>query len=273
MAPCNGTVDSDDALVVDVNHDNDDKSPHGYQVNAVRGSYVNYDVNDNFEACFVNVDVNTCTILFLQSPMFDSVSAASLSLNDISSENPAVDHDAFLLRCLVGTYNAEPRAVYAHADSGSMACTTSDATLLYAYRPLSPHQTCVRLFDAGSHLHHPSGVGYLRVPAYCLPSLTAAMPPDVPPTPWCLFVRTYHTTTIPGVIISHCAIAKQLVAVSYSMTSLNNGNGFIHFPHRDPTALTSHMFIHLQPTYLCSGLTFTPALYIPTAVKQLAALP
>ena len=173
----------------------------------------------------------------------------------------------------MGAYDAEARAVYAHADSGSMACTTSDATLLYAYCPLSPHQTRIRLFDAGSHLHHPSGVGYLRVPAYRLPSFTTAMPPDIAPTPCCLFVRTYHTTTIPGVIISHCAIAKQLGSVSYSLTSLDNGNGFIRFPHRDSTALTFDTFVHLQPTHLRGGLTFTPALYIPTAAEQSAALP
>ncbi|KAI2492882.1 hypothetical protein MHU86_21661 [Fragilaria crotonensis] len=112
--------------------------------------------------------------------MFDSVNAPSLQLGDLSLENAPVDHDDFLLRRLVGTYDSKARAVYAHADSGSMACTTSDATLLYAYRPLLPHQTRIRLFDAGSHLHHPSGVGYLRVPAYRLPSQ--------PPTPAYSFV-------------------------------------------------------------------------------------
>ena len=268
-----GTVDTDDGVLVVADHDKDDASPFGYQVNAVRGAYVDSDVDDDFEACFANVDVNTCVISSLTSPIFDSVSASSLPFDTTPSDDPTVDHDAFLLRRLVGTYDAEARAVYAHADSGSMACTTSDATLLYAYRPLSPHQTRIRLFDAGSHLHHPSGVGYLRVPAYRLPSFTTAMPPDVAPTPCCLFVRTYRTTTIPGVIISHCAIAKQLGAVSYSMTSLDNGNGFIRFPHRDPTALTFDTFVHLQPTHLRGGLTFTPALYIPTAAEQSDALP
>lgn len=272
-APRAAHADPDDGAIVIVDHDEDDVSPHGYQVNAVRGSYVATDVDDDFEACFTDVDINTCTISSLQSPIFDSVSASSLSLNDIPSADLVLDHDSFLLRRLVGTYDAEARAVYAHADSGSMACTTSDATLLYAYRPLLPHQTRIRLFDAGSHLHHPSGVGYLRVPAYRLPSLTLALPPDEAPTPCCFFVRTYHTTTIPGVIISHCAIAKQLGAESYSMTSLDNGDGFIRFPHRDPTALTSDVFIRLQPTHLRGGLTFTPALYIPSAAEQSAALP
>jgi hypothetical protein len=271
--PHAGAAHSDDGVLTLVDPDKEDESPYGYQVNAVRGSYAADDVDDDFEACFTNVDTNTCIISSISSPVFDSVSASSLSIDESSPDNPALDHDAFLLRRLVGTYDSEARAVYAHADSGSMACTTSDATLLYAYRPLLPHQTRIRLFDAGSHLHHPSGVGYLRVPAYRLPSLSTAMPPDVAPTPCCLFVRTYHTTTIPGVIISHCAIAKQLGAVSYSMTSLDNGNGFIRFPHRTPTALTFDMFLHLQPTHLRGGLTFTPALYVPTAAEQTAALP
>ncbi|KAI2495399.1 hypothetical protein MHU86_19113 [Fragilaria crotonensis] len=265
-------VDSNVLTLAEQEHD-DLGYPHGYQVNAVRGSRIDLD-NDDFEVCFSDADIRTCFIPSLQSPMFDSVNAPSLQLDNLSLENAPVDHDDFLLRRLVGTYDSEARAVYAHADSGSMACTTSDATLLYAYRPLLPHQTRIRLFDAGSHLHHPSGVGYLRVPAYRLPSQPPMTSSDaVVPTPCCLFVRTYHTETIPGVIISHCAIAKQLAAVSYSMTSLDNDTGFIRFPHRNPTALTFDTFVHLQPTHLRGGLTFTPALYIPTTAEQSAALP
>ncbi|KAI2501346.1 retrotransposon [Fragilaria crotonensis] len=265
-------VDSNVLMLAEQEHD-DLESKHGYQVNAVRGSRIDLD-NEDFEVCFSDVDLRTCFIPSLQSPMFDSVNAPSLQLDDLSLENAPFDHDDFLLRRLVGTYDSEARAVYAHADSGSMACTTSDATLLYAYRPLLPHQTRIRLFDAGSHLHHPSGVGYLRVPAYRLPSQPPMTSSDaVIPTPCCLFVRTYHTETIPGVIISHCAIAKQLAAVSYSMTSSDNDTGFIRFPHRNPTALTFDTFVHLQPTHLRGGLTFTPALYIPTTAEQSAALP
>ncbi|KAI2490990.1 Reverse transcriptase (RNA-dependent DNA polymerase) [Fragilaria crotonensis] len=57
------------------------------------------------------------------------------------------------------------------------------------------------------------------------------------------------------------------------MTSFDKGDGFIRFPHHDPTALTSDVFIRLQPTHLRGGLTFTPALYIPAAADQAAALP
>ena len=253
--------------------DDDDGSPTGYQVNALRGSSPCDDELD-FEACFANIDANTCTVSSLRSPIFDSVCATNLPLSDDPSDIPSVNHDDFLLRRLVGTYDSESRTVFAHADNGSMACTTSDATLLYAYRPLAPHQTRIRLFDAGSHLHHPTGVGYLRVPAYQLPSHTSATPSDVAQqTPCCLFVRTYHTATIPGVIISHCAIAKQLSAESYSMTCLDNAAGFIRFPHRKPTALTSDMFICLLPMNTRGGLTFTQALYIPTTVEQSAPLP
>jgi hypothetical protein len=70
----------------------------------------------------------------------------------------AVDSESFLFRRLSETYDPDSRSVFAHADNGSMACTTSDAALLYLYRALPSNSTKVRLFDAGSHSHHPDGV-------------------------------------------------------------------------------------------------------------------
>jgi hypothetical protein len=152
--------------------DDDDDHPttEGYQLNAIRAPFP-LDAED-FEACFTHVDTASCLFTSDGCPLFDAVTdtTAFQPLDD-----SPVPHDAdtcLLLRRLAETYDATTRSVFAHADNGSMACTTSDATLLYSYRPLTAQNTKVRLFDAGSHPHIPHGVGFLRVPAYRLPSHT-----------------------------------------------------------------------------------------------------
>ena len=103
--------------------------------------------------------------------------------------------DPILLRRLAETYDSARQLSFAHADNGSMACTANDRHLLFAYRPL--HRTNVRLFDAGNHVHHPVGVGFLFVPVDNRGNAGG---------PMSVFIRTYYTPTIPGIIISHAAI-------------------------------------------------------------------
>jgi hypothetical protein len=132
--------------------------------------------------------------------------------------------------------------------------------LLFAYRPLP--RTNVRLFDAGHHAHHPVGVGFLCVPVDNRGN--AGGPSSV-------FIRTYYTPTIPGIIISHAAISKQLGTDGYHMSSFTEGIGHIHFPHR--LRRSQDIYIILQPTANRGGLTFTEALIPPTAEAHLAPLP
>lgn len=100
-----------------------------------------------------------------------------------------------------------------------MACTANDRQLLFAYRPLSC--TNVRFFDVGHHVHQPVGVGFMCVPVDNRGN--AGGPSSV-------FIRTYDTPMIPGIIISHDAISKQLVTNGYHMLSFTEGIGHIHFP-------------------------------------------
>ena len=109
-----------------------DDSPDAYQLNALRGSFQGD--ADDFETCFADVHASSCPVASTLSPLFDSLDAATFPLSDSPSAIPSVDFDSFLLRRLAETYDATTRAVFAHADNGSMACTTSDATLLYSYR-------------------------------------------------------------------------------------------------------------------------------------------
>ena len=206
-------------------------------------------------------------------PFFESVCGDAVP-DTLSPDIPAVDSHSFLFRRLSETYDPDSRAVFAHADNGSMACTTSDASLLFSYRALSNSSTKVRLFDAGSHYHRPDGVGFLCLPAYRAPSLSDVSSDNIHTFAPCrVFVRTYHTASIPGVIISHCAIAKQLAADGYSMTSSDDRVGLIRFPHRIPSATSADVCISLQPTRLRGGLTFTDSLSIPSAAAHLDPLP
>ena len=70
-----------------------------------------------------------------------------------------------------------------------------------------------------------------------------------------VFVRTYYTPTIPGIIVSLSAIAKQLGTNGYSMSSSVDEAGFIH----------QDVYIRLQPTSRRGGLTVTDVLLVPSA--------
>ncbi|KAI2507364.1 Reverse transcriptase (RNA-dependent DNA polymerase) [Fragilaria crotonensis] len=246
-------------------------APDGYQLNALRGSFP--ESSDDFDLCFQAVDIQSCTTPDATTPFFESVCGDDVPF-DVISDILSVDSDSFLFRRLSETYDPNSRAIYAHADNGSMACTTSDYSLLFSYRVLAGSNTKVRLFDAGSHSHHPDGVGFLCLPAFRIPPLALVNLMDVSGfTPCCVFVRTYHTASIPGVIISHCAIAKQLAIDGYSMHSSEDRIGLIRFPSRASAHPSADICISLQPTRLRGGLTFTDALLIPTSDAQVAPLP
>jgi hypothetical protein len=140
--------------------------PDGYQLNALRGSFPN-SPDDDFNICFSDVDLRSCAMPEVFLPLIgDDLPFCTPS--DIS----AVDSESFLFRRLSETYDPDSRQVFYHAHNCSMACTTSDANLLYSYRALPSNSTKVRLFYAGSHSHHPDGVGFLCLPDYRTPSLS-----------------------------------------------------------------------------------------------------
>ena len=141
-----------------------------------------------------------------------------------------------------------------------MVCTVNDAALLFAYRPLVESQ--VRLLDAGDHTHRPLGIGFLGIPTDHR---------GIGGSQQFVFIRTYHTPTIPGVIISHSAISKQLKTKCYHMSSHSDASGFIHFPHT--LRRSQDVYISLQPTSQRGGLTFTKALHLPTDEQHVAPTP
>lgn len=200
--------------------------------------------NDDFENSFHPLAIHSVHTVGVDNDC--PVSTETISLPPLPADDP------ICVRRLVATYDAGSDNVYAHADNDSMACTVNDAKLLFAYRPLAAASN-VRLFDAGDHTHRPLGVGFL-----CIPTDDHA----IGGAPKFIFIRAYHTPTIPGVIISHSAISKQLCTSSYHMSSHVDAPGFIHFPHQ--LHRSQDVYVSLQPTSQRGGLTFTKALTLPT---------
>jgi hypothetical protein len=236
-----------DALATPTDDDEDDSST-GYQQNSIRATALD---ESDFEDCFEHPTINSVTV---------NVAEEGSALPASETVHLDATSDPILLRRLAETYDQTRHLSFAHADNGSMACTANDRHLLFAYRPLT--RTNVRLFDAGHHAHHPVGVGFLCVPVDNRGS------PGGPPS---VFIRTYYTPTIPGIIISHAAISKQLGTDGYHMSSFAEGAGHILFPHRLRRA--QDIYIILQPTASRGGLTFTEALITPTPEAHTAPLP
>ncbi|KAI2491619.1 hypothetical protein MHU86_22936 [Fragilaria crotonensis] len=210
------------------------------------------DDTDDLDDSFPPVSIRSVTLHVTSPPVSGCVPTGTPPAAPLPpTANP------LLLRRLAATYDDTTSSSFAHADNGSMACTTHDAALLFAYRPLA--RPNVRLFDAGQHAHTPVGVGFLRIPV---------ADRGIAGGPSSVFVRTYYTPTIPGIIVSHSAIAKQLGTNGYNMSSSVDAAGFIHFPHR--LRRCQDVYIRLQPTSRRGGLTFTDALLVPSTAEHLS---
>ena len=96
----------------------DDDSPDGYQLNALRGSFS--ESHNDFELCFVDADIRSCSLPIASLPFFESVCGDAVA-DTTSPDIPAVDSQSFLFRRLSETYDPDSRAVFAHANNGSMA--------------------------------------------------------------------------------------------------------------------------------------------------------
>jgi hypothetical protein len=240
-------ADFEAPAIDDKDDDDDGDELVGFQQNSLR---VTAAEEVDFEACFEVPSTNSVTI-----PVADMIPGLPASETIHIDDAP----DPILLRRLAETYDHERQLSFAHADNGSMAYTANDHKLLFAYRPLS--RTNVRLFDAGHHAHQPVGVGFLCVSVDNRGNAGG---------PLSVFIRTYYTPTIPGIIISHAAISKQLGTDGYHMLSFTETAGHIHFSHR--LRRLQDIYIILQPT-ASRGLTFTEALIAPTLKAHLEPLP
>ena len=162
--------------------DAEDTGDRGYRQHSIH-LLQDDDDDDDFEQYFSALSLQAVHVC-RGTDDTTSASAETVSLPPLHSDDPSV------IRRLAETYDAATTSTYAHADNGSMACTANDASLLFAYRPLVNSQ--VRLLDAGDHIHRPLGVGFLGIPTENH---------EIGGGQQFVFIRTYHTSTIPGVII------------------------------------------------------------------------
>ncbi|KAI2489066.1 hypothetical protein MHU86_25532 [Fragilaria crotonensis] len=68
--------------------EDDDVSPDGYQLNALRGSFP--ESSDDFDLCFEPIDLQSCANIDTTVPFFESICDEG-TLLEVSSEIPAVD--------------------------------------------------------------------------------------------------------------------------------------------------------------------------------------
>ena len=245
-------IDSPPDIAASAPVENDNDQSEGYRQHSIQIIDSSKNDTDDFESCFAPVHICAVELIGVDEPC--PMSAETVILPP--EHPPAPD---LVLHRLAATYDTATSLSYAHTDNGSMANTVHDATLLFAYRPIKT--SMVRLLDAGNHAHHPLGVGFL-----CVPTANRG----IAGAPTSVFIRTYHTPTIPGIIISLSAMSKQLRTSSYT-TSHSDTVGFIHFPHR--LRRCQDIYITIQPTSQRGGLTFTEALLLPTSDQHTAPIP
>ena len=242
IAPSEASSDPAPPADAPVPADAEDACEQGYRQHSIQLLQDDTD-GDDFEQFF--------SALSLQSVHIRGTDDASpVSAETVLLPSPSAN-DSGIIRRLAETYDTATTSIFAHVDNGSMACTVNAAALLFAYRSLVESQ--VRLLDAGDHTHRPLGIGFLGIPTDNR---------GIGGGQQFVFIRTYHIPTIPGVIISHSAISKQLKTKCYHMSSHSDAPGFIHFPHTLPRS--QDVYISLQPTSQRGGLTFTKALHLPT---------
>ncbi len=182
------------------------------------------------------------------SPPSSTISCGSLDSStkylyalDLRLHETKQDHSA---------YFASPTSVsplLAHMDAGSMASTTNSLAFLWEFHPMDGSLITLRV--ANSTPHHPTGIGFLRIPILG-PSGFAS-------------VWTFYTPSLPATIISPSSIATDLGCVGYS--SFANLNG-VHCSLTLHSASVSPDVVF--PLQLRHGLLFTFPLQCPISLPS-----
>jgi Reverse transcriptase (RNA-dependent DNA polymerase) len=205
-------------------------------------------------------------------PMFDA-SLQCFSCSDVIFASPVVlgheavsphlDSDLDDSLFLPGAPTATDNTVDVHAlagsslvatlpqiDNGSQATTTAHHALLWCYQPYTGNYT---LRDAGNHVHHPIGIGYLKIP-----TINGHH-----------FVACFHTPSIPSTIISPGHLYRHQRCTGYLMDIDTEDPD-----HTRATLILKHRLrrdqdIHI-PMSLSGGLTHSLPAIIPTQTEHLA---
>ncbi len=140
----------------------------------------------------------------------------------------------------------------AHMDVGSMANTTNQSDYLWDFNLLHSSTTTLRVADDTPH--HPTGVGYLKVPTLGPPSF--------------LLIRTFYTPSLLATILSTASITSDAGCIGYTSFAKLDGQDCYLTLHGSPPVSDEIVF----PLQFCHGLLFTHALIAPSTAHSSASL-
>jgi len=154
----------------------------------------NYDDDDKLvlepTVTFI-ADVHPTTTDSFVDPASKYLYALDLHLQDTKS-----DRTSFYC---TSSYN-DDQHLFAHMDAGSMANTTDRSDYLWDFQLLHASDTTLRVAD--NTAHHPTGIGFLRVPILDKPGF--------------LLIHTFYTPSLPTTIISPSSITSETGCDGYS---------------------------------------------------------
>jgi len=197
-----------------------------------------YDLDDDDPVIESSIDLIHAPLLSASSSMVDPSSRYLYAL-DIHLQDTHSDHTCFYQTTLLPPSSGAP--LHAHMDAGSMASTTDCLAFLWDFQSLDGSATTLRVADATPH--HPTGIGYLRVPILESPGFTS--------------VRTFYTPSLPATILSPTSIASDLHFLGYSSFANLDGQHCCLRIHGSADAQLTF------PLQLQHGLLFTQALHQP----------
>jgi len=131
------------------------------------------------------------------APMVDPSSRYLYAL-DMHLQDTHSDCTCFYQTALLPPFSGTP--LHAHMDAGSMASTMDCLAFLWDFQSLDGSATTLHVANATPH--HPTGIGYLRVPVLESPGFTS--------------VCTFYKPLLPATILSPMSIASDLHSLGYS---------------------------------------------------------
>jgi len=194
------------------------------------------------------VDIVSDPVLYSDSYSMDPTSHYLYAL-DLHLQETQSNHSTFYAETVVFSPDS---LLLAHMDAGSMANTTNRSDYLWDFKLL--HGSVTTLHVADDTPHHPTGVGFLKVPTLGLPGF--------------LLIRTFYTPSLPATILSPASITSDAGYIGYTSFARLDGQDCYLTLHGSPPTSEEIVF----PLQFCHGLLFTHALIAPSTALSSASL-
>jgi len=202
-------------------------------------SFPSYDLDDATPGSTLEptVDIVPDPVLLSDSFSVDPTSKYLYAL-DLHLQETRSDRSTFYHQHAV--FSQGPHLL-AHMDAGSMASTTNHLDYLLDFHSLQGSTTTLHIADDTPH--HPTGVGYLKVPTLGSPGY--------------LLVRTFYTPSLPVTILLPASITSDAGCIGYTSFAKLDGHECCLTLHTASSTSDDITF----PLQLQHGLLFTHALH------------